>query len=737
MVAVGLAGALPAAGAVAGWPGALARAEPSAAVPAGLAMAWVVVAAALWAVRTRRFLFAASLAAASAVLGLGGVAGLLEFGRAGALVTLASLALLLQSLVFRSLASGIVGVAGSCLTAAGIGLLPLAVLEVAPATPLAAALALPAPAAAGALFSGLALVGLGWGDRSRSPGGPRWLPVLVGLSILAGAFAIRQTIEHRHTYQLRHTLGVRLELAVQHTRRQVEEADAGRTPAAAPAAAVARVLEYHEGPDVSFRVIDAAGGDVYRSPTTAVDRPGLVPPALAVAVGGATWTIEARPTPALLSAPQPLPPNGVLVLGAIVALALAAAVALGQTVLLRAAIAQRTSQQLLDALVERNIARDTLERREALLQTVLETMGEGVLAVSATGEYLLFNRAARDLLGADSDDGPPTLDWDLMVAAADPGVWPAGQHTLSRGLRGEPIDDLDICLRRGEGVEPRWVSVFARPLALPSGVNGSMLVLRDVTERRLAQERVTQAARELERSNRELTEFAAVASHDLRAPLRSVSSFVALLDEEYGGSFAVEGRMYVARIRAAVARMGTLIDGLLALARVRAKGDPFVMVDLGEVAQEVVADIEGAIIESGAAVEVAELPVVEADRLQMRQLLQNLMSNAIKFRRPDVTPRVRVDAVQRTQAETGGEPMWELRVADNGIGLDPAHADRIFKPFERLHAQTAFEGSGLGLAVCARIVERHGGRIRVEHTAGQGATFIVSLPAARRRLEAA
>ena len=142
-----------------------------------------------------------------------------------------------------------------------------------------------------------------------------------------------------------------------------------------------------------------------------------------------------------------------------------------------------------------------------------------------------------------------------MAGATNPQVWPAGEQTLERALRGESIDDLDICLRRSDGRDPRWVSVFARPLSLPAGLNGSMLVLRDVTERRLAQERVTETARELERSNRELTEFAAVASHDLRAPLRSVTSFVSLIEEDYGDAFTDEGRTYVARIKAAVSRM--------------------------------------------------------------------------------------------------------------------------------------------------------------------------------------
>ena len=429
-------------------------------------------------------------------------------------------------------------------------------------------------------------------------------------------------------------------------------------------------------------------------------------------------------------------PTAVLGMGLALAGLLAAVVALGRRARARSAEAQQTSHQLLEALVDRNIARDALERREALLQTVLETMGEGVVAASATGEFLVFNRAARELLGSDGDVGPAAIEWADMAGAADPQVWPAGEHTLERALRGESIDDLDICLRRSDGRDPRWVSVFARPLSLPAGLNGSMLVLRDVTERRLAQERVTETARELERSNRELTEFAAVASHDLRAPLRSVTSFVSLMEEDYGDTFTDEGRTYVTRIKAAVTRMTGLIDGLLTLARVRAKGEPFGPVQLGEVAQDVVADLTHGLAESGGTVEIGPLPAVEADRLQMRQLLQNLIGNAIKFRRPGIAPRVVVSASPAPRGDAE-EMLWELRVADNGIGLDPVHAEKIFKPFERLHGHASYEGSGLGLAVCARIVERHGGRIRAEGQPGLGTTLVVTLPAAHRRREAA
>src|SRR5687768_3272900 len=179
-----------------------------------------------------------------------------------------------------------------------------------------------------------------------------------------------------------------------------------------------------------------------------------------------------------------------------------------------------------------------------------------------------------------------------------------------------------------------------------------------------------------------------VCSSDL---LRSVTSFVSLIEEDYGDVFTDEGRTYVTRITAAVTRMTGLIDGLLTLAGVRAKGEPFMAVQLSEVAQEVVADLTYGLAESRGTVEIGPLPSIEADRLQMRQLLQNLIGNAIKFRRPGIPPRVVVSASPAPRGDAE-DVVWELRVADNGIGLDPAHAEKIFKPFERLHAHTTYEG---------------------------------------------
>jgi signal transduction histidine kinase len=232
---------------------------------------------------------------------------------------------------------------------------------------------------------------------------------------------------------------------------------------------------------------------------------------------------------------------------------------------------------------------------------------------------------------------------------------------------------------------------------------------------------------ELERSNRELQDFASVASHDLQEPLRKVRAFGDRLVARFGDALPPEGHDYLARMQDAAARMSTLIDDLLAFSRVTTRAQPFVCVDLGLVAAQVCADLEVRIADSGGTVVVEPLPAVEADPLQMRQLLQNLIANGLKFHRPGVPPRVRVSAERdETAGPTGG---WvRLAVEDNGIGFEEKYLDRIFTIFQRLHGRGDYEGTGVGLAVCRKIVERHEGTITARSVPGEGACFLVTLP---------
>ncbi len=238
----------------------------------------------------------------------------------------------------------------------------------------------------------------------------------------------------------------------------------------------------------------------------------------------------------------------------------------------------------------------------------------------------------------------------------------------------------------------------------------------------------------LKRSNRELEEFAAVASHDLQEPLRKIQAFCDRLMTRSGDGLGEQGRDHLGRILESAARMRVLIDDLLTLSRVTTQGQQFVPTRLTDVAHEAVSSLEARILETGGRVEVDELPVVDADPSQMRQLLQNLVANGLKFQRPDARPVVRVRGRLLPAAgsdEPGDGPpgdRCEITVEDDGIGFEETYLDRIFEVFQRLHGRDEYEGTGMGLAICRKIVERHGGQITARSTLGRGATFIVTLP---------
>jgi PAS domain S-box-containing protein len=258
-----------------------------------------------------------------------------------------------------------------------------------------------------------------------------------------------------------------------------------------------------------------------------------------------------------------------------------------------------------------------------------------------------------------------------------------------------------------------------------------------VAERTAALTTSTEALRqvntELQRSNQELQDFAYVASHDLQEPLRKIQAFGNLLEEEYGSALA-EGKTYLHRMRNAASRMQVLINDLLMFSRVTSKALPFSAVDLTVIAHEVIIDLEALVQATRGTFTIDQLPVIEADPLQMRQLLQNLLGNALKFHKPEVPPLVHVSAQLCVDPQTDEEQCL-LAVEDNGIGFDEKYLDRIFTVFQRLHGRGQYEGTGIGLAVVRKIVERHGGTITAQSAVGEGARFLVTLPVHQRKKE--
>jgi PAS domain S-box-containing protein len=240
-------------------------------------------------------------------------------------------------------------------------------------------------------------------------------------------------------------------------------------------------------------------------------------------------------------------------------------------------------------------------------------------------------------------------------------------------------------------------------------------------QRQQAEEEIEHYATELKRSNEELEQFAYVISHDLREPARMVKSYLELLDSRYQGQLDEKADMFIYHAVDGAKRMQEMINALLDLSRIGTRGEEPVPTDAEAVLKRTLNVLERAIEETEADVTHDPLPTVMADKAQLAQVFQNLVANAIKFRREDVPPRVHISAEQE-----GDE--WLFSVEDNGIGIDPKQADRIFQIFQRLHTQEEYEGTGIGLALCKRIVERHGGRIWVESEVGQGSTFAFTLP---------
>lgn len=251
-------------------------------------------------------------------------------------------------------------------------------------------------------------------------------------------------------------------------------------------------------------------------------------------------------------------------------------------------------------------------------------------------------------------------------------------------------------------------------------------IIRDITERIRTQDQLRRTAEELARSNKELDQFALMVAHDLKAPQRTALTFTQLLQKRCNGKLDAESDEFLGLIASGLTRMGELIDGLLRLARVNSEGDAFEPTDMARLCDAAAAHLRTAIEENGAVVTHDGLPTVMGDATQLIQLFQNLIGNAIKFRRQE-PPHIRIAAEL-----TGNECTCSVR--DNGIGFDPEQADRIFGIFQRLHTQSEYPGSGIGLAICKKIVERHGGRIWAESKPDEGSAFNFTLPVMETRV---
>ena len=358
---------------------------------------------------------------------------------------------------------------------------------------------------------------------------------------------------------------------------------------------------------------------------------------------------------------------------------------------------------------------------------VVDSAPYGMVVSDESGRIVMVNPCAEEMFGYSAaefkkrhieDLVPPSLRGDHTGKRHD---FHSAPSTRSMGAG----RDLYAC--RSDGTEFP-VEIALTPLPGESG----MLVLSsiiDITRRKRGEEELVRYSKRLERSNAELESFASVASHDLQEPLRKIRMMGERLGAIAGGNLDEQAQDYLGRMIKAGDNMHLLIRDLLAFSRVTMRTEGFSPVDLGAPVRDALSALELLVEETGAVVDVDALPVVEVDEAQMRQLFQNLIGNALKFRRAGIEPHVRVTG--RVE-KRGGVDHAIIEVQDNGIGCDERDSDRIFQLFQRLHGKSEFEGTGIGLAICKKIVERHDGRISARSKPGEGAQFIFEIPVRRK-----
>jgi PAS domain S-box-containing protein len=359
---------------------------------------------------------------------------------------------------------------------------------------------------------------------------------------------------------------------------------------------------------------------------------------------------------------------------------------------------------------------DAAPTGQQLLAAIIESSDDGIVSKDLNGIVTSWNRGAERIFGYT----PGEMIGRPISVLAPPDRRDEMPTILARIRRGERIDHYETvrCAKDGRLVN---ISLTVSPIVDESGkIIGASKICRDITERKLAEQTILQQTERLSRSNADLQQFAYVASHDLQEPLRMIASFSELLKVRYGGKLDAEADEFISYVVSGATRMSALIGDLLSYSRVtNADEIPMAPVAVREVVSWALENLHLAIRESGAVVEIGDLPTVTGERINLTQVFQNLISNAIKYRGPSA-PLVKIDA-------RADGPNWVFSIADNGIGIAPAYHEAIFGLFKRLHAED-YAGTGIGLAVCKRIIERHRGRIWVESAPGEGSTFRFTLP---------
>lgn len=414
---------------------------------------------------------------------------------------------------------------------------------------------------------------------------------------------------------------------------------------------------------------------------------------------------------------------------------------------------ERELRVTIDVALYKHTMERKLKESEKWLATTIKSIGDAIVATDKDGLIVFMNPIAENLMGWKMEEAVNTrltkifniinrstrqpvenpVDKVIQVGS----IVGLANHTIliTRDGNEIPIDDSAAPIKDDKGNITGVVLVF-RDVTGRENALAEICKYRDALEARVlertaeladANKGLLEYSRRLERLNEELREFAFVASHDLQEPLRKIQTFGHMITGKFKDQLPPEGQDSLARMTDAARRMSDLLRSLLNYSRIAAQSHPFEPVNLATAAKDAVSDLEFVVKKAGGSVEIGALPEINADPVQIRQLIQNLISNSMKYCKNDEKPVVKIYG-----HTTGTE--CRIIVEDNGIGFEEQYVDRIFKPFQRLHGRSCnYEGTGIGLAICRKIVERHDGSITAKSSLGQGATFIIQLPVTARK----
>ena len=353
-----------------------------------------------------------------------------------------------------------------------------------------------------------------------------------------------------------------------------------------------------------------------------------------------------------------------------------------------------------------------------IYEEVFHSGPDAIVVVNTAGQIIMTNNRVKQVFGYSKDELRGQMIETLIPDRLKPSHVNHRDHYSRQPVARQMGSSQELVARKKDGSE-FFVEISLSPIV----IGGEKLVLaaiRDVTEKIQMNQRLQQSLATIEQKNKELEQFAYVASHDLKEPLQTIMSLVGLLSKEFDGHLNENASEYIRLITHTSERMSKLIKDLLDYSRV---GQELTIeeVDCNKLVASVLSDMSAFIMRNNAVIETGDLPAVFSSPTELRQLFQNLISNAVKFQKPDVQPRVVIKAVLKGK-------QWQFSVSDNGIGIDKESQEKIFQIFTRLHSRAEYEGTGIGLAQCQKIIDTFGGRIWVESQPGSGSTFYFTLP---------